>query len=111
VLERIENFKLDLCLVPSVHFKVLGGDTDFGCEKVDGFGNLSFGNLDIRRDVLLADELERFDETLLTFLEETFSGEDSVFHQHRDGHRSDSSGNRGDVRSGLNSRIEIDISD
>lgn len=63
------------------------------------------------RDVLLADELQRLDETLLALLEKALSGDDSVLHKHGDGHRSNSSGNGGDVGSDLTSGVEVDVSD
>jgi hypothetical protein len=63
------------------------------------------------RDVLLADELQRLDEALLALLKEALSGNDGVLHEHSDGHRSDSSGNGGDVRSDLTSGVEVDVSD
>jgi len=73
VFEGIKNFKLDLGLVGTVHLEVLSRDTDFSSEYVDRFGSLSFRNFDIGRNVLLANESKRFDETLLRFFEESFS--------------------------------------
>lgn len=102
MFERIENFELDLGLVGTVHLEVLSGDTDFSSEYVDRFRSLSLRNLDIGRNVFLANESKRFDETLLRFLEKSFGREYRVLHQHGDGHGSYSSGYGSDMGSGLN---------
>lgn len=131
VLERLEDLEGDLRLVAAVELEVLGGNTALGSNDVDGLGVLRLGDLDVavrelesaevskgarRRegepgDVLLANELEGLDETLLTLLEETLSRNDGVLHEHGDSHGSDSSGDGSDVRSDLTSRVEVDITD
>lgn len=109
VPEVVEHLELDLCLVAAVELEVLARDADLAREDVDGLGDLALGDLDVARDVVLADELEGLDEALLALLEEALSRQDRVLHEHGDRHGTDTSGHGRDEGRDLARRVKVDV--
>lgn len=128
MLQRVEDFELDLGLVLAVHLEIMSRNANLGGQDVDGLGCLSFRDDDVteeRRceigrtrpspelnspwDILLEDKLERLDQPLLALLKVALSGNDRVLHEHRDRHGSDSSRDGRDVGSDLDGGVVVDI--